>query len=188
MSRKGFTLIELVLATALGALVLIALTNLAEPLARAQARTTREQTAQAGVGAAMLWTNRALREASWIGSPRASGGASDRLEGCRNAAPSPDGAGVALDPVRPARWFALCVKDGRLYRHEGDGCPPAYSCGAGAADAFGSGAEGTGFSASFTRASAFSATIDVAMTATSHGSAASARTSIAVAAAAGTNQ
>ncbi len=188
MSR-GFSLVELLIATTLGCLVLVGLSNLAAPLARAHVLALRSQTAQMNAAAALSWAESRIRESTWIGSPPASGGASGKLDGCVNGAPG-EGGGfpVPIDPARPVRWYALCSKDGRLYRHEGDGCPPSYSCGVVPDGTFGAGSQGGSATASFERPSPYAAVVNLEIEAASGEVRSKLNSSVSFAAAAGRNQ
>lgn len=180
------TLVELVIAMGLASIVVLALSNLAAPLARAQVLSHRAQTAQMAAAAVLAWTDRSIRQAAFVRSPPAAGGPSSRLEGCVNGVPGEDGAAPArIDPALPVRWFALCPREGRVFIHEGGGCPPAYPpvyrCGEEAAASFAA-------SAAFTRASAASTVIDIEIEARSGEAVSSLRSSVGFSAAAGENQ
>lgn len=185
-AKSGLTLVELVLAMGLAMVVVLGLSNLAAPLARAQVLSHRAQTAQMAAATLLGWSDRAIREAAYVRSPPAAGGPSSRLEGCVNGVPGEDGAAAArIDPALPVRWFALCPRDERMFIHEGEGCPPAfppyYRCGERAAASFAA-------SASFTRASAASTVIDFEVEARSGEAASRLRSSVGFSAAAGENQ
>lgn len=180
------TLVELVIAMGLAMVVVLGLSNLAAPLARAQVLSHRAQTAQMAAAAVLSWSDRAIRQAAWIRLPPPAGGPSSRLEGCVNGVPGEDGAAPArIDPALPVRWFALCPREERVFVHEGDGCPPAfppyYRCGAEAAASFAA-------SATFTRASAASTVIDFEVEARSGAAVSRQRSSVGFSAAAGENQ
>jgi len=187
--NRGLTLVELVIAMGLASVVVLGLSNLAAPLARAQVLSHRSQTAQMEAASAAAWADRSIREAAWIGSPPAAVGPADRLEGCVNGVPGEGNEPPArIDAARPVRWFALCGRGGVLYRHEGLGCRAAYTCGQDASGSFGAGGRGQSAAAVFTRASAASTAIDLAIEARSGEAVSSVRTSVGFAAAAGTNQ
>ncbi|MDE2509757.1 MAG: prepilin-type N-terminal cleavage/methylation domain-containing protein [Elusimicrobia bacterium] len=187
-ARGGFTLVELIMAMALGSLVIIGLSNLMVPLTRAQVYATRGLTAQMNAVAAQTAAERALREATWIGTPAAPGLPSDRLEGCANAVVDPGTDPVAMDPTRPMRWFAFCSQDGVVYEHAGDGCPPRYSCGTAPQGTFGGGSLTSGATAQFTRSSAFDSVVDIDLAFDSAGVSSHVLSAVAFSAAAGTNQ
>ena len=88
-ARGGFTLIEVILAMALGSMVIIGLSNLLVPLTQAQLFAARGQTAQLNAVSAQSATERALRQATYVKIPSAPGLPSDRLEGCQNAIVAP---------------------------------------------------------------------------------------------------
>lgn len=177
---RGFTLIELVISIALATLVMAALANLGAPLARAQARGLRAQTAQIDSSSMFLWADKRLREASWVGVPAASGAAADRLEGCGNAdRTGPGGEFEPLDRAQPMTWFALCTGGGALQRHEGQGCPPAYRCGDGALDSFRGGPGGTA-TARFSRPFPLSSSVTAEFSASSGGESSSVTTTVSV--------
>lgn len=188
MSR-GFSLVELLIATALGCLVLVGVSNLAAPLARGHVLALRSQTAQMNAAAALSWAESRVRESTWIGSPPASGGASGKLEGCVNGVPGEGGLEPApVDPARPVRWYALCSKNNRLYRHEGDSCPPSYVCGDVPDGVFGAGSIDGSAAATFERRSPFAAVVDLEIEASSGEANSKLSSSVAFAAAAGRNQ
>lgn len=187
MSR-GLTLVELVIAMGLAVVVALGLSNLVVPLARAQVLAQRAQTAQMEAASALSWADRSIRQASWVSSPPATGEPSPILSGCVNGEP---GVGTAppsrVDPARPVTWFALCSSGGVLYRHEGDGCPPAYYCGSSPQGTFGGGGPGVSATASFRRTSPRSTAVDVAVEVRSKEAVSTLRTSVAFSAAAGGN-
>lgn len=177
---------ELVLAMGLAMIVVLGLSNLAVPMARAQMLSHRAQTAQMEAASTLAWSDRAIRQAAWVSSPPDSGAPSSRLEGCVNGVPGEDSAPPArIDPSLPVRWFALCPREERVYLHEGSGCPaaypPVYRCGEEAAASFAA-------SASFTRPSAASTVIDIEVEARSGAAVARLRSSVGFSAAAGENQ
>lgn len=185
-AKRGMTLVELVIAMGLASIVVLSLANLAAPLARAQVLSHRAQTAQMAAATVLSWSDRTIREASYVRSPPAAGGPSSRLEGCVNGVPGEDGAVPArIDPALQVRWFALCPREGRVYIHQGYGCPaafpPYYRCGEEAAASFAA-------SASFTRASAASTVIDLEIEARSGEGVSNLRSSVGFSAAAGENQ
>lgn len=185
-TKSGMTLVELVIAMGLAMIVVLGLTNLAAPLARAQVQSHRAQTAQMTAATLLSWSDRSIREAAYVRSPPAAGGPSSRLEGCVNGVPGEDGAASArIDPALPVRWFALCPREERLFVHQGEGCPPAfppyYRCGEEAAASFAA-------SAAFTRASAASTVIDLEVEARSGEAVSNLRSSVGFSAAAGANQ
>lgn len=181
-ASRGLTLVELVIAMGLASIVMLSLSNLAAPLARAQILAQRAQTAQVESAFALSYADRAIRQAAWIGSPPAAVGTAERLEGCVNGVPGEDGLPPArIDAARPVRWFALCPRGGRLQRHEGDGCPPAYRCGEEAAGSF-------GVAASFTRPTAASTVVEISVEARSGDAVSRLRSAVGFSAAAGTNQ
>lgn len=172
--RRGFTLIELVLAVGLSTLVLMAMASLMAPLARGHVRSIRQQTAQSAAAAAFLWVDRRLREASWIGSPSRSAVPTSALEGCANALRAGTGLFSPLDASRPMTWFAMCEHQGGLALHGGDGCPPRYRCGEGAED-LRAGPKGA-MTARFSRASEGAADVVAELSATSDGETTTLRT------------
>lgn len=133
--RGGFTLIELILALFLAAIIMAGLGSILTPLVRTQVLASSAQTSQLNLAAVTQLIERELRQASLVRQP-SPGTSSGALEGCANAAP-PTGT-EAIDGTRPMSWFAFCVSDGIVYYHSGAGCPvaAAYLCGASPAAAF----------------------------------------------------
>lgn len=187
-ARAGYTLIELMLSLALGAIVLAGLSSLMVPLTRTQILAARGQTTQLSLVSAQTAVERSLRQATWLRAPSAPGLASETLEGCENAAPAEGLKFAPIDETRPMRWFAYCSQDGILYDHGGDGCPPAYLCGTEPLGSFGGGTIASTATARFTRESPFTTDVDVELAFASGDAASSVRTGAQFAAAAGTNQ
>lgn len=187
-ARAGFTLVELVLSLALGAVVLVGLSKLMVPLTRAQILAARGQTTQLSLVSAQKAVERAVRQATWLGAPSAPGLPSERLEGCENAAPVDAARFAPIDPSRPMRWFGFCYQDGVLYDHGGDGCPPQYLCGVAPLGAFGGGTVYSTATARFTRESAYTTDVDIELTFVSGDASSQVRSAAAFSAAAGSNQ
>lgn len=187
-ARAGYTLVELMLSLALGSIVLIGLSNLMVPLTRAQILAARGQTTQLSLVSAQTAVERALRQATWLRAPSAPGLASEKLEGCENAAPADGSKFAPIDASRPMRWFAFCSQDGVLYDHGGEGCPPLYACGADSLGAFGGGATASTATARFTRESAFTTDVDIDLAFASGDASSKVRSAAAFSAAAGSNQ
>lgn len=185
---RGYTLIELVLSMALGAIVLIGLSKLMVPLTRAQILAARGQTTQLSAVAAESATERAVRQATWVRVPDAPGIPSERLEGCENARVEVGSDPVPIDPSRPMRWFAFCSQGGVLYDHGGAGCPPHYACGVEPLGSFGGGTISSTGTATFTRSSAFTTMVDIDLWFASGDATTKVRTAAAFSAAAGVNQ
>lgn len=186
--RGGFTLIELILSMALGAMVLVALTKLMVPLTRAQILAARGQTTQLYAVSAQSAVERAIRQATWVKEPSAPGIPTERLEGCENAAVESGKEPVPLDASRPMRWFAFCSQDGKLYDHGGEGCPPHYVCGVSPLGSFGGGTISSTGTATFTRESPFTTVVDADLWFASGDAESKVRTGAAFAGAAGVNQ
>jgi prepilin-type N-terminal cleavage/methylation domain-containing protein len=187
-ARRGFTLIEMVIALALSTLVVVALAALTVPLARAQVSAARGQTAQVNMSYASGLVERELRQASWIRVPTAANAPSAVLEGCTNAY-VPPGASLPqrVDPARPMRWFAFCSDARSIHYHTGADCPAVYACGDSPAFSFAAGGDSTA-GATFTRPSALSGVIEATLSLRSRDSSAAATSAVALAAAAGRNQ
>ena len=180
-SRTGFTLIELVVATLLGGIVLIGLAYILSPLAVSQVYAARAQTAQLNLAAFDQLVERELRQASLLSRPAVAGKPSGVLEGCANAAGSPP---APLDPGSMMKWFAFCASGGTVYYHSGPGCPASYTCGASPTAAFAWGSP-PGSALVFTRPSAGSTLVTADMKASSGKSEAEATTAVAFSAPAG---
>ena len=131
-ARAGFTLIELVVATFLANIVLIALSSILTPLVQTQAYAARAQSIQLNLAAVDKLVEGELRQASLVTQPLV-GLPSGVLAGCDNAAGSP---AAPIAPGAPMRWFAFCASGGIVYYHTGSGCPASYTCGASPTSAF----------------------------------------------------
>lgn len=185
--RTGFTLVEVMLAMALASIVMLGLSYVMLPLARAEL-LARGQTSQLNLAAALKTADREIRQASWLLTPSLPGIPNDRLEGCQNATPPLGAAPSApIDPGQPMSWFALCPLKGRLYYHTGGGCPPSYDCGLGPASEFGGG-PASQVQASFTRASPFTTVVEISLNMTSDGTLGNLQSAAAFAGAAGRSQ
>lgn len=178
MSRRGYTLIELIVAMGLASLVIVGMNSLLLPLVRAQANAARTQSAQGGLAGALGAVEKSLRGATAVTNPSLPGFPSDRLEGCWNAVASGTGF-AALDPSRPVGWFAVCVSGGALYYHRGDGCPARYSCGRDALAEFGGGRSRSA-EAAFLRVGRGSPVVEASLSLTSGDATARATTAVAV--------
>lgn len=185
--RTGFTLVEVMLSMALASIVMLGLSYVMVPLARAEL-LARGQTSQLNLSAALRTADREISQASWLLTPSLPGIPDDRLEGCQNAMP-PSGAvpSAPIDPGQPVRWFALCPLKGRLYYHTGGGCPPVYACGSEPASEFGGGPKSQ-VQASFTRASPYTTVVEISLNMTSSGTSENLRSAAAFAGAAGRSQ
>lgn len=133
--REGFTLVELVIAMLLSALVMAAVCSALTPLVQTQVYAARAQTVQLSLAAVNQLAERELRQASLVSEPAGAGMPSGVLAGCANAAGSPP---AKIDSSAPMRWFALCASGGIVYYHSGAGCPASYACGASPAASWGS--------------------------------------------------
>lgn len=163
MRSGGFSLIELVIAAALGTLALAAAVSMITPVVQEQASSARGQTSLLGAAAAQRTVERDLRQATVVTRPAAAETA-DVLEGCSNAGRDGSGALAPIAAGEPMRWFAFCAADGLIHRHSGPGCPaPAYTCGESAAFSFGGG-RAPRAQASFSRPSARSAMVESSLT------------------------
>jgi prepilin-type N-terminal cleavage/methylation domain-containing protein len=180
-SRTGFTLIELVVATLLGSIVMISLSYILIPLIQSQVYAGRAQTAQLNLAAVDQLVERELRQASLLSKPAVVGAPSGVLEGCANAAGSPP-APLVLGSTMS--WFAFCTSGGIVYYHTGSGCPALYKCGTSPTAAFmwGTAPES---SLTFARPSAGSTLVTADMKASSGNSVAEVTSAVAFSAPAG---
>lgn len=154
-SESGVTLIEMVIATALGAVAVLGVLDLVGTLMRTQAAGQGALTAQAGAMGVVKIAERELSQTTVLTRPASAGIASALLEGCVNA----DASGAALDPSRPVRGWALCQDAGAVFYHGGS-CPPVYSCGSGGILVAGSQGGQAAAAMTFRRPSAGSALVE----------------------------
>jgi prepilin-type N-terminal cleavage/methylation domain-containing protein len=179
----GFTLLELVIALSLGALVIAALSSILTPLVRSEIYSARQQTVELNLAEVDRLVEDELRQASLVTAPAEAGLASGTLEGCDNA--WQDGSEiVALDPSTPMRSFAFCAADGIVYYYAQPGCPISYRCGESPTASFRWGPSPSS-SLAFERPSAASTLVTADLTASSLGAAAEIRTAAAFSAPAG---
>lgn len=107
------SLVELMIATALGMAVMIGGLDILAFGARHQIETTRQMRLQSDASLAWRTMETALRQSTAILSPSKGGTPSDVLLGCDNF----DVRSGALDPAQPVAGFMFCESDGKLYYH-----------------------------------------------------------------------
>lgn len=179
-SSVGFSLIELLIALALGSLAIVGALSLVTNLAMAHVKGQKELSAEMGALTAARQAERELRQTTILIAPLPST-SGPTLEGCANAVLRPgDAAPSALDVSAPLRGYAFCSAAGVLYYHSSASCPPSYSCGSGGVPLAGSPGRSSA-STSFTRTSARSALVEVDIAITAGTAIARARTSAAAA-------
>ena len=131
MSEKGFTMIELVIVTALASVIMAGTAMLLMPMMRAQIDGAAARAAQANALFALRGLRADLVQTTFLARP-AAGSAGDILSGCTNF----DAARGVIDAASPAQSFYYCETGGRLFRYSQPanwGCPmpPPRACGEG---------------------------------------------------------
>jgi prepilin-type N-terminal cleavage/methylation domain-containing protein len=124
--EKGFTLLEVVVALSLGAMVILGMVAMFRPMMGTQLDLYRGIRAQSDALLALKALGTDLTQASQISNPAKAGGVSqgDSLAGCINY--DADAAGP-IDPAQPVVGFRYCLSDGGLYRGVAPRCPTVAS-------------------------------------------------------------
>lgn len=188
--RAGFTLLELLIAVAMSAAVLIGIAGLSLPLVRSQVTASTALTAQLGSAAALAQIERTLRQATYLVKPAVAAAPASSLEGCSNAAVFPGSASPTfIDPAQPVTGFAFCSADHALWYYSGGACPLPYACGGpGGFVLAGVPGGSPNATATFLRPSAASSLVRASISVQSGAVTSSAETSVSMAFAAGRNQ
>lgn len=122
-AKSGVSLIEMVIAVALGLIVMAAGIDILSFGVRNQIDSTRLMRLQGDAFLAWRAVEVEVRQATEILSPANVGAASDTLTGCGNA----DVRTGALDPALPVTGFMFCERAGKVYyyRFSPATCPMA---------------------------------------------------------------
>lgn len=176
--EKGVSLVEMVIATALGAVAVVGIMDLISSLMRSQSAGRSDVRVQVGALAAARLVEREIAQTNYVIRPPTPGVSSAGLEGCVNAAPPPgQSVPAVIDQNQPVRGYAVCQRSGALYYHSGPACPLLYTCGVDGTLVAGSEGGGAAVTATFERPDSASALIVGDVTVTSQGTTLTTRTS-----------